>query len=67
MFGAGELGAVEAGGAAVLLPEAGCAADDAESWLIALRVQAKIMRSNPEPERTMCIRTFWESITLAGK
>jgi hypothetical protein len=60
-------GAVEGGVAGVVLPsKADGWGEVAESCPAANR-QARKITANAKPERTVCIRTFWESITLVGK
>ena len=59
---------VEAGSAgAVAGFKAGCAGVEGESCAVATNAHSSKRRTTTEPERTIRIKTFWESITLTEK
>jgi hypothetical protein len=45
----------------------GCTGEDGESWAAAKNAHADKRRTTTEPERTIRIKTFWESIKLIEK
>ena len=47
--------------------KAGCAGEDGESCAVAENTHHNKRRTTVYPERTIRIKTFWESITLIGK